>query len=153
MTIIEAFKTIRNLQIDHLRLGKRRIPEHLVIRKNPVNLCIGFLQVGGVAFAARIKNYNKLVINYKDTKFFLWRDIRKPAITGKGSKEQIEMLNNASNGSFLTMDRDNRINFELIYKLIVDIQNRDLEISLEEALPIINSHFKNYWLIEKLSLK
>ena len=48
------------------------------------------------------------------------------------------------------MDQENRISFELIYQLIVDIQNRDLEISLEEALPIINSHFRNYWLIEKL---
>ncbi len=41
-------------------------------------------------------------------------------------------------------------NFELIYQLIVDIQNRDLEISLETALPMINAHFSNYWLIEHL---
>ncbi len=150
ITITEAFKTIKNLEIDHLKLGTKKIPEHLVIKTNSDNLCIGFLQVGGSSFTARIKNWNTLVINYKDTKFFLWRDSRKSAVTSKGAKQEIEMLNNASNGSFLTMDQDNRINFELIYQLIVDIQNRDLDISLKKALPIIKSYFSNYWLIEKL---
>ncbi len=129
MTITEAFRTISNLEIDHLKLGNKTIPEHLVIRTKSVNLCIGFLQVSGSSFTARIKNWNRLVINYKDTKFFLWRDSRKPAITSGIARQEIEMLNNAPNGGFLTMGQDNRINFELIYQLIVDIQNTDLDIS------------------------
>ena len=91
-----------------------------------------------------------MVINYKDIKFLLWRDIRQPDITGKVGREEIAKLNNAPNGSFSVMEQDNRINFELIYQLIVDIQNRDLEIPLETALILINAHFSDYWLIERL---
>ena len=82
--------------------------------------CIGFLHTSGSSFTARIKNCNRLVIHYQDTKFLLWRDSRKTAVTSQVARQEIEMLNNAPNGSFLTIDRDNRINFELIYKLIVD---------------------------------
>ncbi len=150
MTITEAFKTISNLEIDHLRLSRLTIPAHLVIRTNSINLCIGFLHTSGNSFTARIRNWNRLLINHQDTKFILWRDSRKTAVTSQVARQEIEMLNNAFNGSFSTMDQENRINFELIYQLIVDIQNRDLDISLEKALPIIKSHFSNYWLIEKL---
>ena len=150
MTITEASKTISNLEIDHLRLSRLTIPTHLVIRTNSIKLCIGFLHTSGNSFTARIRNWNRLLINHQDTKFILWRDSRKPSVTSKVARQEIEMLNNAPNGSFLTMDQENRINFELIYQLIVDIQNRDLDISLEKALPIIKSHFSNYWLIEKL---
>ncbi|VEP17829.1 Exonuclease RNase T and DNA polymerase III [Hyella patelloides LEGE 07179] len=149
-TIVEAFKTIKNLEIDHLRLGKRKLPEHLVIKKNSVNLCIGFLQISGGSFTTRIKNYNALVITHKDFRFVLWRDSRQTGISGKIGNEEIAKLNNASNGNFLTMGQENRINFELIYKLIVDIQNRDLDLPLETALPMLSSYLKNYWLIKSL---
>lgn len=149
-TITEAFKTINNLEIDHLRLGKKKLPEHFVIKKNSVNLCIGFLQVGSSSFTTRIKNYNTLVVTHKDTKFILWRDSRQSAISGKVGKEEIAKLNNATNGDFLIMGQENRINFELLYKLIVDIQNRDLDILLETALEMTTNHFQNYWLIKSL---
>ena len=149
-TIVEAFKAIANLEIDHLRLGKKKLPEHFVIEKDSVNLCIGFLQANGTSFTTRIKNYNTLVVTHKNIRFVLWRDSRQPGISGKVGNEEIAKLNNASNGNFLAMGQENRVNFELIYKLIVDIQNRDLDLPLETALREISDRLKSYWLIKSL---
>lgn len=150
-TITEAFNTNNDLAIDHLRLGKKKLPEHFLIKKNSVSCCLGFLQIGGSSFTNRIKNYNTLVVNHKEIEFVLWRDSRQPDITGKVGKEEIMKLNNAPNGNYLKMGKENRIHFELLYKSIVDIQNRDLDISLKTALEIFSSELKNYWLIETLS--
>ena len=148
--IAEAFKTITDIEIDHLRLAKRKLPEHFVIKKRSTNLCIGFLQVSGGSFTTRIKNYNTLVVTNKDIRFVLWRDSRQLKIQGKVGKEEIAKLSNAANGDFKIMEQEDRINFELVYKLIVDIQNRDLDIALETALKMIGEHLKNYWLITSL---
>jgi hypothetical protein len=149
-TIVEAFKSISNLEIDHLRLGKKKLPEHLLIKNKSTTICIGFLQVSSTSFTARIKNYSSLVVEHKHTNFILLRDIRQSAITGKTGKEEIAKLNHADNGEFIIMGRENRINFELIYKAIVDLQNKDLELPLETALPMLSSYFQNYWLTKIL---
>ena len=149
-TIVEAFKSINNLEIDHLRLGKKKLPEHLLIKNKSTTICIGFLQVSSTSFTARLKNYSSLVVEHKNTNFILLRDIRQSAITGKTGKEEIAKLNHADNGEFIIMGRENRINFELIYKAIVDLQNKDLELPLETALPMLSSYFKSYWLTKIL---
>ena len=46
------------------------------------------------------------------------------------------------------MDQDNRVSFELVYKLIVDIQNFDFEIDLPKALTILESLMSDYWLFK-----
>ena len=152
IAITEEFNVLNNLEIDHLRLGKRKVPEHLMIIKNKQKFALGFLQTDGGAFTSRIKNFNELVVLNKNVHFSLFRDERKPAITGKVGKEEIEKLNNANNGEFIILDKDNRINFELIYQLVVDIQNRDLEIDIEDALAALSSYFKDYWLIKILGV-
>jgi hypothetical protein len=63
-------------------------------------------------------------------------------------KEEIEKLNNTKNGRFEIMEQDNRLNFELIYRLIIDIYNQDFDVSLATALPILSSHLKDYWLFK-----
>ena len=148
--ITEAFKSINSIEIDHLRWGKKKLPEHLLIKNKSERTCIGFLQVGSTSFTARIKNWNSLVVEHKNTNFILLRDIRQSAITGKAGKEEIAKLNHADNGEFIVIGRENRINFELIYKVIVDLQNKDLDLALETALPILNSYFQNYWLTKIL---
>ena len=123
---------------------------HFLIKNKSEQTCIGFLQVGSTSFTARIKNWNSLVVEHKNTNFILLRDIRQSAITGKAGKEEIAKLNHADNGEFIVIGRENRINFELIYKVIVDLQNKDLDLALETALPILNSYFQNYWLTKIL---
>lgn len=152
ITITEAFKFLKDLEIDYLRLGKRKVPEHLVISKENKKFALGFVQIDGGAFTSRIKNFNELVVLNKNIDFRLFRDERKPPITGKVGKEEIEKLNNASNGEFIIIDQDNRLKFELIYQLVIDIQNRDLEVEIEDALAALKSYFHGYWLTKVLGI-
>ncbi|MEW6491424.1 MAG: exonuclease domain-containing protein [Cyanobacteriota bacterium] len=148
VTIAEAFKEIKSFEIDYLLLGKKKLPEHLVIRNQSKSFFIGFLQVDGGAFTSRIKNCNELVKNNKDIRFIINRDCRNAEIKGEVGKQEIEKLNHTPNGSFMIMDKDDRINFELIYKLVTDIQNRDEEFELKKALQVLMSELKDYWLIK-----
>jgi Cdc6-like AAA superfamily ATPase len=148
ITIAEAFKTLYPLEIDHLRLGKRKLPEHLLIQTSQQSRVIAFLQVDGSAFTSRIKNFNELVVTYKNHQFQLWRDERQPTITGKVSRENITMLDNTTNGEFCIMGKDERLDFELIYKLITDIYNKDLDLTIKEALIAMIREMNESWLIK-----
>jgi DNA polymerase III epsilon subunit-like protein len=148
ITISEVFKTVKNIETDYLRFGKRKLPEHLLIKTPKHSFVVGFLHQGGSGFTSRFKNFNQLVHNYKEIRFGLFRDVRESQITGKVGLDEIEKLNNAPNGKFIEMDQDNRVSFDLIYKLIVDIQNFDFEIDLQKALTILESLMSDYWLIK-----
>jgi Ca2+-binding EF-hand superfamily protein len=65
-------------------------------------------------------------------------------LTATWYQEEIQRLKKSINGNFLIMNKDNRINFELIYKLITDIQNRDVDFELEEALQDLFAYLDNY---------
>ena len=150
LEIAEAFKIQSNYTIDCLRLGKKKIPENCVIQYSNQSIAVAFLQLDGSTFTSRIKNFNELVINHREINFQLWRDARKNNITGKVGKDEIEMLNNSHHGHFLIMEKGDRIEFELIYKLITDVHNRDLEIELDEVLSSIILLFKDSWIIKIL---
>lgn len=150
--IIEAFKKIIPLETDVLRT-KRVLPPHRIINSK---ICIGFLSgCKGSKFTARIQNFNEFVATKEQTRFLLWRDVRSDAIKRNtvGNRE-IEKLKATKNGDFRMLTRDNRITFELIYKFISDVYNRDLEIDLdtefEPALKMIRDRLKKYWLFEEL---
>ncbi|TGO03264.1 exonuclease [Candidatus Thiomargarita nelsonii] len=148
ITTAEAFKTFKAFETDCLRLGKRKVPEHLLIKTQLHSFVIAFLQVSGSNFTSRLKNFNQLVVNHKDVRFGLFRDVRETTVSGKVGKEEIEKLNNASNGSFIYMEKEDRLSFELIYKLIVDIQNQDFEIDLQKALTSLENVMSDFWLIK-----
>ena len=149
LTMTEGFNVLlRNIELSYLKVGTRKLPEHLLITAPTQSVVIGFLQVSDMVFPSRIKNFNGLVFNRKDLHFILFRDVRETTITGKVGTDEIEKLNKAPNGQFLYMDKENRITFELIYKLVVDIQNRDFEVDLEQALTTLESLMEDYWLIQ-----
>ncbi|MCV6639139.1 hypothetical protein [Candidatus Albibeggiatoa sp. nov. NOAA] len=50
------------------------------------------------------------------------------------------------------MNRHNRLNFELIYKLVTDVQNREVDLELDIALQGILQHFPKYWLVRNLTV-
>ena len=139
------------MEIDYLRLGKHTLPEHLVLTGKR-KVAIGFLQTDGGSFTSRIKNWNELVIGDPSIHYQLWRDVRSSEIKGKVGREEIEKLNYSKHGAFLSMAEQKRLDFELIYRLIIDIQNRDLEITLEEALQdtMLEVDLKESWLIQLL---
>ncbi len=151
VTIMDAFKTYdSSIELDHLALGKRVIPQHLLITKNKVKLAIGFLNIGSSAFTNRIKNFNELVISYPNIKFYLLRDEKEGIVTGKKGIEEIEKLNYTNNGQFLIVDKEARVIFELIYKMIVAINQNDLEVSVADAIKIVLNTYANYWLIREI---
>jgi hypothetical protein len=149
-TIAEAFQSIYPLEIDYLQLGRRVLPEHIVLIGKQ-KIAIGFLQIDGNSFTQRIKNWNEALVNDRSIQYQLWRDGRSPEITGKVGRGEIEKLNNTNNGQFLILGEEERIDFELIYGLIIDIQNRDLEITLEDTLQHLMDSLKESWLIQLLN--
>ena len=70
---------------------------------------------------------------------------------GRVGKEEREKLNNIPNGKFQIMNKENRINFELIYQLVIDLNSKDLDIPLVQALKIAKEQFQTYWLIKILT--
>jgi len=148
ITIAETFKQVRQFETDCLRLGKKKLPEHLLIKTPAQTFVVGFLQCDGQAFTSRLKNFSELVITHQEFRFGLFRDQRLPSITGKVGKEEMEKLNNSPNGKLRSLEKADRINFELMYKLIVGIQNRDLAVDLKSAMDTLESYLKEYWLIK-----
>lgn len=150
MAIITAFQQIKAIKTDQLRLGKSILPENIVITIGDQSWCLAFLNLSGSRFTSRIKSFNILVHQSPSIKFYLIRDQREPSITGKVGKEEISKLDYLSNGKFLVMTKKDRVNFELIYKLVVDIQEQDLEFDLRVALPVLVKYLKDDWLIQIL---
>lgn len=148
--ILRNFRLIRELELDQLRLGKRILPEHVLINAAQP-FVIGFAHVNPSLFATRIKNFNELVVNHKNIRFGLFRDARQPSINGKVGQEEIAKLHHAPNGRFIDMDREGRLSFDIIYKLITEIANRDVDFDLKLALLALEVHFKKSWLIQLLS--
>lgn len=149
--IMEAFRPFRNLELDCLRLGKKVLPEHILISHQGKMEVIGFLHIKGTSFTTRLQNFNQLVINYPETKFTLFRDAREPPIVAKVGASEIEKLRHTSNGDFLLMEKENRIIFELLTQLVTDILNKEEDFSLQEAFETVTVYFKDYWLIDLLT--
>jgi Cdc6-like AAA superfamily ATPase len=149
LAVTEAFNSrLKNIEIDRLKLGKRKLPEHYLIKTRAQSFVVGFVHSSEMGFPARIKNFNELVIKYPNIHFTLFRDVRETTIKGKVGRAEIEKLKKSANGYFIYMDKDDRINFEVIYKLIVDIQNRDFEVGLEIAMKTLVSLMSHHWLIK-----
>ena len=148
VAIAEAFKCLRTFETSFLRLQKRKIPEHLVIRTRTPRV-VGFLHTeSGTGFTARIGNFNQLVVAHPELRFGLFRDARLPEPRGKVGKRHIEQLRHCPNGEFVLLDRETRLQLELLYKLVVDVQNRDLEVDLPTALQVVLAREKRHWLTQ-----
>ena len=148
--ILEAFKVHQALEFAPLRLGKSKLPEHFQIKTAQQEFVLGFLNASGATFTARIKNFNQLVVSHPKTKLTLLRDGREPKPTGAVGLTEIEKLNHSPNGQFLMMEPEDQVSFDLIYHLIIAVQERDLEVDLARALPILTDSLRDYWLIAAL---
>jgi hypothetical protein len=149
--IVQAFKEYDpNIQTDQLTFGKRVLPEHLLVISRKGRNVIAFLHASGNSFTSRIKNFNELTTLNKHIDFTLVRDNRESAISGKVGQEEIDKLNYANNGQFLLMTKDGRISFELIYKMITDINEGDLEATISEGVSTFISKYHQTWLVKKV---
>jgi DNA polymerase III epsilon subunit-like protein len=147
-TIAEAFNHIKPIKLTLYRLGKKVLPEHIVIETDHQNYVMGFLQMSpNTAFTARISNFNELVCLHPQDRFGLFRDERLTEIKGSVAKEKVSQLKNSPNGKFVLFSKPDRIHLELTYKLIIDIQNKDLDVDLEPALKVFITNKEWYhWL-------
>ncbi len=148
--IAEALTHIQSFKLTQYRLGKKVLPEHIVIERGNQYHVIAFLEISGTPFTSRISNFNELVINNSQSQFYLIRDERQPGITAKVGKERMQQLENSANGNFVLFNKEDRILFDLIYDLIISIHNKDLEIDLESALTFVTTHQEWYhWIFTK----
>jgi len=147
-TIAEALNHIKPIKLTLYRLGKRVLPEHIVVETDHQNYVIGFLHIApNTSFTSRISNFNELVCLHPKDRFGLFRDDRLTEIKGSVAKEKVNQLKNASNGDFVLFSKQDRIQLELTYKLIIDIQNKDLDVDLKSALKVFVTHQEWYhWL-------
>ncbi|MBF2057037.1 MAG: exonuclease [Cyanobacterium sp. T60_A2020_053] len=139
-----------NIDRNQLRLNSKKIPEHIAINNQKNSLVIGFLHMGGAGFTRRLSNFNELVATNKQMTFKLFRDAQENIITAKVGKLEIEKLNNTNNGKFILMEQNERVNLELIYQLIIDIQQKDVDFDMGRALNFCRDNFSEDHLIKPL---
>ncbi|MGM0418196.1 MAG: hypothetical protein ACQEQS_05700 [Thermodesulfobacteriota bacterium] len=122
------------LETGKLKASRKKLPEHILFSSKTKNIAAGFLHMNGLALTSRLKNLNSMCENYPDIDFYLMRDASSSEINAKGARNLIQELLSRQNFSLLTISEKERLNFELIYELILSIQNRDLDIEPVQAL-------------------
>ncbi|MCI5222661.1 MAG: exonuclease [Candidatus Electrothrix sp. AR4] len=152
LLILNALEPLYTFKLEYLRLGKRKLPEHVVIHSQKKKAAVAFSHADAHSFAPRIKNFNQLVVTHKDILFALFRDDREPKIKSNVAKGEIEKLNCTENGKFVRMDRPKRIHFELVHQIISDIQNHDLHAELDRVMPLLwEMTGKEFWLFRAIA--
>ena len=137
------------LDTSRAHLGRKKLPEHVMIKDiDNNNIVIGFLHIDGKSFSSRIKNFNSVVWENPDTRFYIFRDKRAPEIHSKKSLNEIKWLNSSDNGNLKTLNKEDRIRFEVVYKMITDIQNRELDINIQSAIKVIKHLYNDFWLLK-----
>ena len=144
--IAEALNRIKPIKLTHYRLGKRVIPEHVVVETDKKNHVLAFLQIAPntTSFSSRLNNFNEIICLHPKDRFVLFRDQRLNEIKGKVAKENIEKLNNSPNAKYILFTKEDRIFLELVYQLILDILNKDIDVDLETALKVLTTHKEWY---------
>ncbi len=148
-TIGEAFNRIKPIKLTHYRLGKRVLPEHIVVETNEKNYVLAFLQIAPntSSFTSRLNNLNEIISLHPKDCFSLFRDQRLVEIKSKVAKENINKLNNTNNAKYLLLTKQDRIFLELVYQMILDILNKDLNVDLQIALRVFINYKEWYhWL-------
>jgi DNA polymerase III epsilon subunit-like protein len=154
-TIAEALNRIQPIRLTHYRLGKRVLPEHIVVETYKKNHVLGFLQMSPntSSFASRLNNFSEIISLYPKDSFSLFRDQRLPEIKGKIAKENIQRLQNTANAKYVLFIKQDRIFLELIYQLVLDILNKDIVVDLETALKVLTTYKEWYhWLLDMFGL-
>ncbi|HKK90535.1 MAG TPA: hypothetical protein VJ936_03990 [Desulfobacteraceae bacterium] len=147
--VLSALTEDSGLRTTTLKKGARKLPHHVMAQApDRGNFVAGFLHAGARSFSARLKNFNDLCTAYKNAEFIVFRDQRAPAVRSKLGIQEIKRLNASENGTFQIMDRENRIVFETIYRLITDIQNREVDLDTAQAVRVLRQMYRDYWLIK-----
>ncbi len=139
--VANALESLYPVELGILWLGKRVLPEHLVFKS--AKKVIGFIHQTKVSHQ-RMRNFNELVITHPHLSFGLFRDARLPQLQSPAIRAELDRFMTAPNAKFLILTQDDRVFLELVNKLILDIQNKDLEVDLGEGLLILLEVERNW---------
>jgi hypothetical protein len=146
--ISDALQTVHSFDVGMLKIGTKKLPEHLYFKST--KRVMGFLHTSNAAsFSSRLKNYNELVISHPELRFGLFRDRKMTKVSGERILQEISKLEDTKNGKFLILEKEDRIFFELINKLILDIQNKDLEVDLSQGIQVFLK-LRSHWMIKMM---
>lgn len=152
-----GFQQIRPLEVEALRIGKKRAPANVLIRTPEVRRCVAFLHVANAtAVYSRLVNLNQLVLLHRDVEFYLMRDHTAPPIRSKAASEAMSLFRNGcSDGTLRTfeapLDQERRIAFEFVHQLVNDLINRELDIPLPEGLALLANSDSDNWVVRMLT--
>jgi len=146
-TVVRALNRKNGMDVGKIRQKGRKLPDHILVKEgNQPKAAAGFLHAGGRSFYARLKNLNDIVAEHTDVHFIVLRDQRVSTIRSRKSLDEINRLNSSGNGKFRIMDEEARLSLETVYRIVTDIQNRDLDISLDTAAREIRTFFRESWI-------
>ncbi|MDY0360751.1 MAG: hypothetical protein RBR08_04800 [Desulforegulaceae bacterium] len=146
--IASSFTGNEILETGRLKTSRKILPEHILFRGKNKHTAAGFLHMNGITLTSRLKSLNSMCENYPDINFFLMRDASSSQITAKGAKSLINELGSRSNFHLKEISEKERIDFELLYELILAIKNLDLDIEPLRALSIAKKIIKNNFVFE-----
>lgn len=152
-----GYQQIRPLEVEKLRLGKKRSPENVLIRMPEVRRCVAFLHVANAtAVNSRLVNLNQLVLLHRGVEFYLMRDHTAPPIQSKGASEALRVFRNGcGDGTLRTfeapLDHERRIAFEFVHQLVNDLINRELDIPLPKGLALLADSDPDNWVVRMLT--
>ena len=146
-TLVRALNRNNGIQVGRIRYKGRKLPDHILVKEGDRPKAVaGFLHTGGRSFYARLKNFNDLAADHTDVSFIVLRDQRVATIRSKKSLDEINRLNASGNGKFRIMDEEARLSLETVFRIVTDIQNRDLDLSLEAAARKIRQLYRESWI-------
>ncbi|MFM7675336.1 MAG: exonuclease domain-containing protein [Synechococcus sp.] len=154
--ICTAYQQLRPLRNGSLRLGNKRVPENVLLEGIGPTRCIAFLHVANAnSITARLRNLNQLVMNHRQTQFFLLRDGFAPLIRSSGAMAAMEAFRNGSGDGrkrtfWRPLDHGRRVGLEFVHQLVSDIVNRELDLPLPAGLELLARHEPDNWVVKLL---
>ncbi|ANV83299.1 hypothetical protein AWQ21_02240 [Picosynechococcus sp. PCC 7003] len=149
-TVLTTCHKLYGFDIDCLKIPKKKTPDNLVVIQADKRYCVAFLYETGTSFASRMKNMNQLVVGNPGTHFSLLRDPESPGVSGKVGQAELEKYNYCNHTTFVEFGMEYRVPLELFENMIIDIQNRDLEVNLNMALLEISNFMPDSWIVRLL---
>ena len=152
--ICQAFKQRRTLEITSLRLGRRVVPDNLVISDQYGERCLSFLHLSnGNSILARLTNLNQIVLSNPTTTFILMRDRTVGDIRSPKASQALEAFRNGTGDGrrrthYQVLSLEQRVDLELVHQLVSDINNRDLEIPMPDALNLLVQQEPQNWIVK-----
>jgi len=150
-TVLNAFNSIKSLTLSIPESVGKPQSDYIHLTTPSKSVIVSFLNADGNTFTNKLKKCNELLANYQDIQYFvLFRDQRQTSLDEKGGvgREELQKFRRFKKSTATIMDKNNRVKFELTYKLITDILNKDEEFRLEEALHTLEIYLsEEHWLV------